>query len=282
MRIRISHETTFLYSPAARSVIQNLRLTPRSFDTQYVLRWRVGVDVDGALRHGEDSLGNVVHSFSYPRPVERMVVSAVGEIETTDAVGVVRGAVETLQPQMFLRASASAQANAALREYAQDLTSEAPETLAKLHRLMSGLHETLAFEAEAPSARSGAGEAFALKKANAEDFAHVFIACARWLEIPARFVTGYVVSEADAPAAATWHNWVEALSPGLGWVAFDAVHDLCANDRYVRVGVGFDALSAKPIRAAHSGFASETVTTALRIDPAPGQGQGQGQRQCQG
>ena len=154
MRIRISHETTFHYAPAARSAILNLRLTPSSFDTQYVLRWRVGVDIDGALRHAEDSLGNVVHAFSYPRPVERMVVSAAGEVETGDAVGVVRGAVEPLQPQMFLRASASAQANGALREFAQESVGANADPLTRLHRLMDSLHETMAFEAGAASARA--------------------------------------------------------------------------------------------------------------------------------
>src|SRR5664279_2863141 len=101
MRIYISHETTYAYAPPARSIIQTLRLTPRSFDSQYVLRWRVGVDVDASLRMAEDCLGNVVHSLSYSRPVERFTVSAVGQVETSDAVGVVRGSVETLPPEMF-------------------------------------------------------------------------------------------------------------------------------------------------------------------------------------
>lgn len=86
MRIRISHHTTFAYAPAARSVIQNLRLTPRSFELQYVLRWRVGVDIDGSLRQSEDLLGNIVHAFSYQRAIERFTISAVGEVATSDAV----------------------------------------------------------------------------------------------------------------------------------------------------------------------------------------------------
>ena len=48
-----------------------LRLTPRSFESQYVLRWRVGVDVDARLRQSEDAFGNVVHSFSSPAGRER-------------------------------------------------------------------------------------------------------------------------------------------------------------------------------------------------------------------
>ena len=82
MRIRIAHETTFTYAPSARTLIYNLRLTPRSFDAQYVLRWRITTDIDGTLRHSENSLGNIVHSLSYTKPVERFTVSAIGEVET--------------------------------------------------------------------------------------------------------------------------------------------------------------------------------------------------------
>ncbi|MGO8834173.1 MAG: transglutaminase N-terminal domain-containing protein, partial [Roseiarcus sp.] len=50
MRIRISQETSYAYEPAARSVIQVLRMTPRSFEAQYVMRWRIATDIDCTLR----------------------------------------------------------------------------------------------------------------------------------------------------------------------------------------------------------------------------------------
>ena len=140
MRIRISHETTYAYAPATRWVIQNLRLTPRSFDSQYVLRWRIDVDLDGSLRHNEDSLGNVVHSFSHQKPVERLTVSAFGEVETTDAVGVVRGAVETLPPQMFLRNSALGAGQRGPARVRAGAIGGSTDTLERLHRLMGALH----------------------------------------------------------------------------------------------------------------------------------------------
>jgi transglutaminase-like putative cysteine protease len=271
MRIKISHETTYLYSPSARWIIQNLRLTPRSFDSQYVLRWRVGVDVDGVLRHSEDSLGNVVHSFAYQKPVDRLTVSAAGEVETTDAIGVVRGAVETLPSSMFLRASALAQVNGALRDFTSTATAGVADPLERLHLIMGALHKEMTPEPESASPGAGAAEAFALKRGGASDFAHAFIACARWLEIPARFVSGYLVPE-DPASSGTPSSWAEALTPGLGWIAFDPVHDLCANARYVRVAVGFDARGAAPFRASHSG-GEEAVTTTMRIEQAQGQRQ---------
>jgi transglutaminase-like putative cysteine protease len=274
MRIRISHETTFSYAPSTRSVIQNIRLTPRSFESQYVLRWRVSVDLDGAVRHGEDSLGNVVHAFTYHKAVERFTVSAVGEIETTDAVGLVRGAVEPLQLPMFLRASPAAQVNGKLRELAAAAVVDPTDRLDSLHRLMKTLHDTVSCDPEAPLAQGGATEALALGRAAPADVAHVFVAAARFLEIPARLVTGYVAPDAGERVCGM-DVWAEAFAPGLGWIAFDATRDLCANDRYIRVAVGFDYASAQPFRTTHSGVSAETIETRLTIQNLANQGQSQ-------
>ena len=64
------------------------------------MRWRVNVDIDTGSRLSEDCFGNVVSCFSYQRPVSPSP-SGDRRSETTDAVGVVRGAVETLPEAMF-------------------------------------------------------------------------------------------------------------------------------------------------------------------------------------
>ena len=96
MRIRVSHQIVHRFAPPARTINQILRLTPLSFDSQYVLRWRLDVDADGALRETEDAHGNALTSYSHYGPIERVTISASGEVETGDAAGVVRGAAERL------------------------------------------------------------------------------------------------------------------------------------------------------------------------------------------
>src|ERR1700690_3943665 len=96
MRIRVSHEIIHHFSPPARTVNQILRLTPLSFDSQYVLRWRVDVDADGALRETEDPHGNAVACYSHHGLIEPLAVSAAGEVETSDAAGGVPGAAGRL------------------------------------------------------------------------------------------------------------------------------------------------------------------------------------------
>lgn len=272
MRIRIAHETTFSYAPSARTLIYNLRLTPRSFDAQYVLRWRITTDIDGMLRHAEDSLGNIVHSLSYTKPVERFTVSASGEVETGDAVGVVRGAVETLPASMFLRASPLAQTNGALRDFGADAIAGVGDPLERLHRIMGALHVAIALDTDKIVGLKEPGEALALKRGGPADIAHAFIAIARWAEIPARFVSGYVASE-NGEAYPGMFAWAEAYAPNLGWVAFDPVHDLCPGPSYVRVAVGFDSQGAAPYRGAYTGAFEEAVTAAVRIEQSQSQNQ---------
>lgn len=272
MRIRISHEIAHRFEPPARMLIQNLRLTPCGFDSQYVLGWRIDVDLDRAPRRSEDAHGNTVTSFSHHgAPLDKLTVTAVGEVETNDAAGVVRGAAERLPPEMYLRDSPLAHVNGALRDLAAAAAAQASDPLDAMHRLMGEVHRTTAFDPKQADGPDSAVEAFALQRGQARDLTHIFIACARFLNVPARFVGGYRVADADGGGAGA-HAWAEALIPRLGWVAFDPSLCICADARYVRVVVGFDGQDGAFVRSAH-GSGEDRVEAAIRVEQAGAQTQ---------
>ncbi len=250
-------------------LIQNLRLTPYSFDSQYVLSWRVDldVDIDGALKQSEDAHGNHVNTFSHHgAPIERLTVTASGEIETTDSAGVVRGTAEPLPAEMYLRESAFAHVNGALRGFAKESAAGAEDPLDAMHRLMAELHRVMTFDPFQTDVPDSAAEAFALRRGRAREFAHIFIASARSLEVPARFVNGYRAAE-EAGGEPGAHCWAEAHVPQLGWIAFDPTACICADTRYVRVAVGFDARDGGFFSAAH-GMGEDAVESVIRVEQA--------------
>ena len=200
-----------------------------------------------------------------------LAVTAAGEVETSDAAGVVRGAVERLPAEMYLRESPLAHVNGALRGFAAEATKGAADPLDSMHRLMGALNETIAFHPDEKDAAGSPVEAFALTRGRARDFAHIFIACGRWLGVPARFVSGYRVG-GEGPERAGVHEWAEAHVPSLGWVAFDATAPICPDDRYIRVAVGFDGQDSGMTRSAHSG-GEEKIETAIRVEQAGAQSQ---------
>lgn len=266
MLIRIRHQTVYRYSAPARGAVQRLLLTPRNFDGQHIRNWRIDVDHDCRLVESEDAFGNIQHRFYVEGPLASLTTLVEGEVETFDFAGVVRGAVERFPLQLYLRDTPLTAPTAELREFARNSTAGEATTLGKLHALMGALHEDMTFDAEATGAATPAAEAFAHRRGVCQDFAHVFVACARALDIPSRYVSGYFCRSDGAGEQAAGHAWGEAHVEDFGWIGFDPAHDLCPNEAYVRVAVALDHLGAAPIRGARIGGDGEEMAVSVRVD----------------
>jgi transglutaminase-like putative cysteine protease len=269
VRIRVTYATSYSYQADARSILQILRLTPRSHEAQQVLSWQVEADADVRLKSGEDAFGNITHILSTDRPLDGLTITVRGEVRTTDVAGVVARAVERLPAGVFLRETALTRPDAAIRALAERVAREAGEDpLSRLHGLMHALHEAVAFDPAATAVTATAAEAIAKGAGVCQDHAHLFVAAARAMGLPARYVSGHLVRSPDDPAQQAGHAWAEALVPGYGWIAFDPVNDLCPTGGYIRVAIGLDYLDAAPIRGARSGGGEELMTVSLKVAEA--------------
>src|SRR6476620_1165314 len=243
MRIAISHDTTYHYATPARSVIQTLRLTPRNHEGQYVVNWRVMVSADCKLDQQEDAFGNITHSFTAEGPLEELVVHVQGQVEIENMHGVVQGAVERFPPELFLRETPLTQVDDAIVAAAEQIRAEAgPETLSVLHGLLPHLYSGMTFDSRPTGVGTTARESFALKRGVCQDFTHIFIAAARHLGVPARYVSGYFCRADGVTEQDAGHAWAEALIPDLGWIAFDPANGISATDQHLRVAIGLDYL----------------------------------------
>ena len=88
--------------------------------------------------------------------------------------------------------------------------------------MLERLHDDVAYDTDPTHAATTAAEAFALKRGVCQDLTHIFIAAARSLAIPARYVGGYFHRDDGVDEQEAGHAWAEAFVPELGWVAFDA------------------------------------------------------------
>lgn len=271
MRIVVKHETTYRYESPAKSVIQKLLLTPRNHCGQHFLDWRIDMDRDVRLRSIEDAFGNIMHSCSVDGPIDQLSTTIEGEVETFDTAGVVSGAVERFPPTLYLRDTPLTVADDALRDFALATTARESATLAKLHALLDSLHTSLVFDTDATHSATTAIEAFAHKQGVCQDFAHIFIACARTANIPARYVSGYLLRSDGCEEQTAGHAWTEAFVEDLGWVGFDPAHGLSPDENYVRVAVALDYLGAAPIRGARSGGMGEELKVQVRVSAAQSQ-----------
>jgi transglutaminase-like putative cysteine protease len=285
MRIQVSHETIYRYVQPARGVIQTLRLTPRNHEGQYVVDWRIDVSENCQVDQHEDAFGNITHVFDCDGPVSELRVLAEGEVDTQDLNGVVRGVIEPFPPSLYLRETALTHADPAICDFAQEaqMTARAAgdgSTLSILHRLLERIHDTVEYDETSPTtSATTAAEAFALERGVCQDFTHIFIAAARSIAIPARYIGGHLFRADGAVVQEAAHAWAEAFVPDLGWVAFDAANGICATDAHIRVAVGLDYLGAAPTRGARYGGGREELDVTVRVSFPFRSGRGQSQSQ---
>src|SRR5215813_11983026 len=279
MRLRISHSTTYRYAPAATGVIQILRLTPGSHDGQYVAEWQIDTSTDSRLDMHEDAFGNVTHVMTHGA-IEDLTITVEGLIETHDTGGVLRGTDERFPPSLFLRATDLTTVNPAMEAFARQLRAESEaDTLGFLHVLMTQVSEHMTFDEDPTNSGTSALEAFGLKRGVCQDYAHIFIACARSGGVPARFVSGHFLRSDGMVNQQAGHAWAEAFVPDLGWAGFDAANCICTTDAHVRVAIGLDYFGAAPVRFSRDGAGTETLSVAVKVEQAgrPGQWQSQSQ-----
>jgi transglutaminase-like putative cysteine protease len=277
MRLRIAHSTTYRYEPAATGIIQILRMTPGSHDGQYVAEWQIDVSTDSRLRAHQDAFGNLTHVLT-EAAISDLTINVEGLIETHDTGGVLRGADERFPPSLFLRATPLTGVNPSMAAFSRELRSESEsDVLGFLHALMLQINDHMTFDADPTNSGTSAAEAFALKRGVCQDYAHIFIACARSVGVPARFVSGHFLRSDDTVQQQAGHAWAEAFVPDLGWVGFDAANAICTTDAHARVAIGLDYLGAAPVRGTRYGGGAETLTVAVRVDQVgrPGQWQSQ-------
>ncbi|MGO9360806.1 MAG: transglutaminase family protein [Xanthobacteraceae bacterium] len=273
MRLRIQHSTTYRYEPPATGVIQVIRKTPRSFDGQYVADWQIAVSTDSRMQMHQDAFGNITHVLTLGT-TDELTISVEGLVETHDTNGVVKGTDERFPPDFFLRATALTNTTPKMEQFARELRAESDgDAIGFLHALMSQIVDHMTFDTGPTDATTSAAGAFELGHGVCQDYAHIFIACARIGGIPARFVSGHFFRSDGASLQEAGHAWAEAFVPGLGWVGFDPANAVSPTDSHVRVAVGLDYLGAAPVRGTRYGGGEEILSVAVKVHQAGRQSQ---------
>lgn len=274
MRIRVIHRTAYRYDTPATGVIQMLRLTPRNHDGQYVVNWHIDVSADCRLDQHEDAFGNICHAFTAEGPLNELAVSVEGEVETRNTNGIVTGAIERFPPSLFLRETSLTAADDAITNFAATAQADAGgDSLKLLHLVLGRLYGDITFDPDPTHAATTAPEAFALKRGVCQDLTHIFLAAARSVGIPARYISGHFHRNDGVIDQDAGHAWAEAFVPELGWIAFDAANGICATDAHVRVAVGLDYLGAAPVRGTRYGGSGETLSVNVHVNQTQRQSQ---------
>lgn len=273
MRLSISHETCYHYEAQVRASIQYLRLTPHDSERQKILSWQL--NLPRPVRAQVDPYGNILHVMTLDEPHEAIKISARGQVEIDPTCECEH---EVQSPLPFLRTTQLTEPDQALREFAAAKSQQRTDRAALID-LMHALNQHMVYTPGATEVDTTAAQAFAGGSGVCQDHTHAFLACARSLGVPARYVSGYLCSE-DSDHLSS-HAWAEAWIDD-GWYSFDVTNQLSIPERHLKVAVGLDYLDACPVRGMRRGGGFEQMHARVLVEPAePLQVQTQSQSQSQ-
>ena len=266
-QLRIRHVTRYRYDAPVRYGLQQLRVTPKSRAGQTVLDWAVTVEGGRLETAFDDSHANRVQLASVAEGATEVAIVAEGRVEVADRSGVVGAHGGYMPLWMFLRPTDRTRAGNGVRRLAGQAREAGNEgdLLGRLHRLSEGIREAVPYATGTTHVGMTAEEAVDRGTGVCQDHAHVFVAACRFMDVPARYVSGYLMMN-DRVAQDATHAWAEAHVEGLGWVGFDVSNGISPDARYVRVATALDYAAAAPVTGMRQGAGAESLEVSVGVE----------------
>jgi transglutaminase-like putative cysteine protease len=260
MHMHIRHETRYCYERPVKYSVQSLHLTPRRDLSQRALSWSIAAP--GRRLEQIDAHGNIAHLLTIEEPHREISIVVRGVVETADTEA--RQDDGPLSPLAYLAPTLLTSPSEEIKAFAQGTLSRVRDPNERAQALADAVVGAVRYKSGTSDVQDSAAVAFKSGEGVCQDHAHVFIASARAVGMPARYVSGYLYT-GDANEAAS-HAWVDVwLGAEMGWQSLDVTHQRPAVRNYCRLAVGRDYLDAAPVRGMRQGGGGEKMEANVLI-----------------
>jgi len=288
-RYHVDHLTRYVYTAPVSQSWQLARLSPRTLPGQKLLSHTLHVDPVPDERHDAlDSFGNTVTHLALHGAHRMLTVRMQCVVEVADRAAIATPLHTALQEvrQVLRDAPTLDELNAARLSqptalvpfseaahcYAEDALRPERDWFEAVTALMQAIHDDFEFDPNATTVSTAVDEVLQHRRGVCQDFAHLMLACLRSHGLPARYVSGYLLT--DPPpgqprliGADATHAWVAALLPHHGWVEFDPTNRQLADQRYITLAWGADFADVVPLRGVILGGGEQTLEVEVSVTP---------------
>ena len=304
MRLAITHETRYRYSPSVQTAQHVAHLQPANTPCQKVIHHWMQVEPSTPVQHNIDAFCNHRAYWALTHPHEGLMVRAYSEVETSAlpekldlsaASSPIGQSWESVREHFryrgghagdvhsgFVFGSHHAPVHEAFLAYAQSSFSPGRPLIQAAQELTARMHRDFRYESQSTDINTPALEALQTKRGVCQDFAHILLACLRSLGLPARYVSGYLLTQpppgqARLVGSDASHAWAAVYLPELanhacqGWLDLDPTNNRTGlaspGEDYVQLAVGRDFADVSPLRGVLQGGGSHTLEVAVTVAP---------------
>ncbi|HYE74053.1 MAG TPA: transglutaminase family protein [Blastocatellia bacterium] len=265
MRLRIQHTTVFTYNQPISEAYTEMRLAPMNNAGQRRMSFNLTTEPRGEVTLYTDRYNNEVHYFDVLQPHQQLKVTASSEIITADRFVDEQSELSPLDQFDYLMPSHYSPAGSVFHEMALASLVEG-DPLGTALALMHKVHNAIKYTRGVTDVKTKADKALQLGQGVCQDYSHVMIAACRSINLPVRYVSGYLHSaQATETGNAASHAWVDVFIPGPGWVSLDPTHNCQQTAKYVRVAIGRDYNDVPPTRGVYKGKSKEKMEVFVKV-----------------
>jgi transglutaminase-like putative cysteine protease len=287
-RFHLLHATEFIYDGPVYESYNEVRLRPIHDDRQSCLSFRLITTPASRGSSYKDGYGNWIHVTSILPHHRRLRIEAESVVLVHEAPAPEPGSMplselDAMRPDL-LEEHFDWLAPSAYVPYLPELAEISKATEATCNGTVAGfaqtasdfIHENFVYMKGATHVNSSVRDSLALRAGVCQDFAHLLIGVVRMRGLPARYVSGYLVSGSAGPGAKqeeviggqASHAWAEIFLPGGGWFGFDPTLGKPIELRHIRVAYGRDYGDVPPVRGVYKGRAGQSLSVDVRFRPA--------------
>lgn len=273
MLLKIAHQTDLTYSSPISESVMELRMAPRQEQDQHRLSFSLAIGPSTLVTSYFDWAGNTVHAFSVNSFHQQIRIIATSVVETDRQ----KIDIEQLPDRWPITESYDYQFydfaqfggpvvdSPILRELLSSLRAEPGMPLGALAmRMLRFIGENFVYEKGITTSASPITECLEHRRGVCQDFTHLMIGMSRAMNIPARYVSGFIHPEAERYRGHTQtHAWCELYFPSAGWIGFDPANQCVIGNHFVKVAIGRDFRDVPPNKGIFRGSAKETISVAV-------------------
>jgi transglutaminase-like putative cysteine protease len=293
-KYRIRHETRYEYAADVMHSHHLLHLVPRPAPYQECLEHDIQVFPEGHRRVNElDAFGNPMIRVELAQPHRELKVVSEMQIEVHPRPAVppdstepwervrdsfaYRGAWpsrDQLDAARFRHESPHVRLKQAFTDYSAGCFPEGQPLLKCAEALSTRLHRDIKYVSGVTNISTSPTEVLEKRRGVCQDFAHLMISCLRSRGLPARYISGYLRTNAPPNERGeklvgdnASHAWVSVWSPPFGWIEFDPTNGCFAGTDHVAVAWGRDFGDVSPLRGVILGGAHHQLAVVVSVEP---------------
>ncbi|HEX4184070.1 MAG TPA: transglutaminase family protein [Caulobacteraceae bacterium] len=278
-RLRIRHETTYVYSEPVR--FGAWRLMMRPLDTHAIRLIEASLETPPSqIKWAYDAYGNCVCHLTPTEPSDHLSVvnNLVVERYPAPLADVIvddpcsrAPIVYSMTDRAILEPFIAPATDDRDADYLDWLRAQGPApdepAIAVLRRLNRAIHDQFRYAARDALGTQSPAETLALGSGACRDFAWLMIESARRMGFAARFATGYLYSPGgSAQGSGATHAWCEVFLPDIGWTEFDPTNALIESSSLIRVATTRTFQEADPMSGVILGEAASTLSVSVSVD----------------